>query len=146
LLPEKYFGISQKAFNSYTFTLCGIFLAMVDPAKSSQFFVIQKLYDYIMWVTPLISKLPKDRKFGIGDRVLNKLYDTMELLLLARYDKHKRATLLQEANIKLEMVRLYQRMFVDEHLWNVQRYEYGANHVNEIGSLIGAWLHKASTN
>ncbi len=119
---------------------------MAEQAAPNQFFVIQKLYDYIMWVTPLISKLPKDRKFGIGDRVLNKLYDTMELLLLARYNKQKRVSLLQEANIKLEMVRLYQRMIVDEKLWNVQRYEYGVNHVNEIGSLIGAWLQKTTAN
>lgn len=119
---------------------------MAEQALPNQFFVIQKLYDYIMWITPLISKLPKDRKFGIGDRVLSKLYDTMELLLMARYSKQKRTALLQEANVKLEMVRLYQRMIVDEKLWNVARYEYGAVHVNEIGSLIGAWLQKSSAN
>jgi hypothetical protein len=115
---------------------------MSEAGASNQFFVIQKLYDYIMWVTPLITKLPKDRKFGIGDRVLTRLYDTMELLLLARYSKAKRADLLREANIKIEMVRLYQRMIVDEKLWNLQRYEYGALRLNEIGSLIGAWLNK----
>lgn len=119
---------------------------MNEPVKSNQFFVIQKLYDYIMWITPLISKLPKDRKFGIGDRVLNKLYDTMELLLMARYNKQRRLALLQEANVKLEMVRLYQRMIVDEKLWNVQRYEHGANRVNEVGSLIGAWVQKHQTS
>ena len=105
---------------------------MSEQPAPSQFFVIQKLYDYIMWITPLISKLPKDRKFGIGDRVLNKLYDTMELLLLARYNKQQRAALLAEANVKLEMVRLYQRMIVDDKLWNTQRYEYRAIHINEI--------------
>lgn len=89
-----------------------------------------------MWITPLISKLPKDRKFGIGDRVLNKLYDTMKLLLLARYNKQQRAALLAEANVKLEKVRLYQRMIVDEKLWKTQRYEYRAIHINEIGRKI----------
>jgi hypothetical protein len=60
-----------------------------------------------MWVSPFVTKLPKDRKFGIGDRLHTKLYDTMELLLLARYSKAKRADLLREANTKIERVRFF---------------------------------------
>ena len=118
-----------------------IFLKKMEEKKEkNEFYVIQKLYDYIMWITPLINRLPRDKKFGIGDRLLNKLYDIMELLLIARYEKNNRQKVLKEANIKLEMSRMYQRLIIDEKLWNLSRFEFASKSINEVGALIGSWI------
>ncbi len=113
---------------------------MEEKKEKNEFYVIQKLYDYIMWITPLINRLPRDKKFGIGDRLLNKLYDIMELLLIARYEKNNRQKVLKEANIKLEMSRMYQRLIIDEKLWNLSRFEFASKSINEVGALIGSWI------
>ena len=53
--------------------------------KVKELTVIQKMTDYIDWVSPLINRFPKDKKFTIGDRLLNKLYSVLELLIKSKY-------------------------------------------------------------
>lgn len=103
--------------------------------------VIQKLYDYIKWVSPLINRLPKDRKFTIGDRLLNKLYNVLELLIEAKYStKEKRKQLLIKANINMEIIRFYNRLLKDENLWSIKRYQFALESVNEVGVQLGGWI------
>lgn len=54
-------------------------------SKVKELTVIQKMTDYIDWVSPLINRFPKDKKFTIGDRLLNKLYSVLELLIKSKY-------------------------------------------------------------
>jgi len=103
--------------------------------------VIQKLYDYIKWVSPLINRLPRDRKFTIGDRILNKLYSVLELLIEAKYSSYDiRIDLLKKANINMEIIRFYNRLLRDEDLWSVKRYQFALESVNEVGLQLGGWI------
>ena len=56
-------------------------------SKVKELTVIQKMTDYIDLVSPLINRFPKDKKFTIGDRLLNKLYSVLELLIKSKYGK-----------------------------------------------------------
>lgn len=72
--------------------------------KTEELMVIQKLYDYLVWISPIINRLPRDRKFTIGNRVLNRLYDVLEDLIKAKYrPKNKKFELLEQANVGLEI-------------------------------------------
>jgi hypothetical protein len=51
--------------------------------------IIQKTYDLIKWYVPILDKLPKNHKFGLGDRIVSGLYDLLEGLILARYAREK---------------------------------------------------------
>lgn len=51
--------------------------------------IIQKTYDLIKWYIPLLNKLPRDHKLMLGNRVIERLYDILEQLILARYTKQK---------------------------------------------------------
>lgn len=51
--------------------------------------IIQKTYDLIKWYIPILNRLPKYHKFGLGDRMINGLYDLLEGLLVARYSREK---------------------------------------------------------
>jgi hypothetical protein len=108
--------------------------------KADELLVIQKLYDYLIWVSPIINRLPRDKKFTIGDRLLNKLYDVLEDLIKAKYRSRKKLELLRQANVGLEIVRFYQRLILSDNLWDRKRYQFASKSVNEIGILLGKWV------
>ena len=70
--------------------------------------IITKLYQVIVWTVPLLSKLPRDHRFLLGDRIAGGLYDLLGTLVRARYRKEKRA-LLAEASERLSVLRLQVR-------------------------------------
>lgn len=51
--------------------------------------IIQKTYDLIKWYVPIINRLPKSHKFVLGDRIINRLYNLLEGLIVVRYAKQK---------------------------------------------------------
>ena len=102
--------------------------------------VITKMYDYIKWVSPLINKLPRDRKFTLGDRFLNRLYDSLEEMIKAKYRRIGKLDLLEKVNVNLEICRYYQRLLHEENLWSVKRYKYSSGLINEVGKLLGNWI------
>lgn len=108
--------------------------------KADELLVIQKLYDYLIWVSPIINRLPRDKKFTIGDRLLNKLYDVLEDLIKAKYRSRNKLELLEQANVGLEIVRFYQRLILSDNLWDRKRYQFASKSVNEIGILLGKWV------
>ena len=108
--------------------------------KAGELLVIQKLYDYLIWVSPIINRLPRDKKYTIEDRLLNRLYDVLEDLIKAKYRSRKKIELLEQANVGLEIVRFYQRLILSDNLWDRKRYQFASKSVNEIGILLGKWV------
>jgi hypothetical protein len=51
--------------------------------------IIQKSYDLIRWYVPILNRLPRDHRFLLGDRIIAGLYDVLEQLIMARYEKEK---------------------------------------------------------
>jgi len=76
---------------------------MSKRKETEELLVIQKLYDYLVWISPLINRFPRDRKFTIGDRILNRLYDVLEDLIKAKYRRNNKIDLLEQANVGLEI-------------------------------------------
>ena len=113
---------------------------MSKRKETEELLVIQKLYDYLVWISPLINRFPRDRKFTIGDRILNRLYDVLEDLIKAKYRRNNKIDLLEQANVSLEIVRFYQRLILSDNLWNKQRYGFASKSVNEVGLLLGKWV------
>ena len=46
--------------------------------------IVTKLYSVLLWVLPQLSKLPRDHRFLLGDRIAAGLYDQMESLVRTR--------------------------------------------------------------
>ena len=85
--------------------------------------IIQKTYDLIIWYVPIINRLPKTHKFQIGDRLVNNLYNFLELLIIAKYASEK-LNILESINPKLDIVRYQTRIILDFQIINNKRYEY----------------------
>jgi hypothetical protein len=85
--------------------------------------VIQKTYDLIKWYIPILNRLPKSHKYGLGDRIVNQLYNLLEGLIRAKYSSDK-LTLLESLNVELTIIRYQTRLLHDFQLIAVNRYEF----------------------
>ena len=101
---------------------------------------VGKLYDFILWTLPIISRMPRSHKFTIGDRMENLLLDTLELLIEATYTRDGKRDLLRRANLNLEKLRYLFRLCKDMDLVNLRRYEHASRCINEVGKLVGGWI------
>ena len=103
---------------------------------------LNKLYDLILWIVPVLEKYPKGQKYLVGDRIETMLLDVMELIVQAAYTRNK-APLLYSANLKIETLRHLIRLSRDLKLISVKKYEYASRELNEVGAEIGGWLKYA---
>ncbi len=101
--------------------------------------IIQKTYDLIKWYVPILDRLPKNHKFTLGERMINRLYNILEELIKARFIKQK-IEILNGINIQLDILRYQTRLLHDYKLINTKRYEYINQLVKEIGIDLGAWI------
>jgi hypothetical protein len=105
---------------------------------------IARLYDFILWVIPKIEKFPRSQRFVLGDRIEIAAIETLELLIEAAYTR-KKASLLRQANLKLEKLRYLIRLAKDLKLINIKSYQFAAEAMDVTGRSIGGWL-KYSTH
>ncbi len=74
--------------------------------------VVEKHYQFILWMLPKLAKYPRDQRFLLADRVERCLLDILNLLLRAAYSREKKEYL-AEANFKLEETRYLLRISRD---------------------------------
>lgn len=114
-----------------------------NPAKiashKSDVVVLPLLYDLIVWLSDKISAYPKKFKYSLGERITNTLLDILERLIEARYSGKKKSHFLRQANILLEKLRYLVRLSKDLQCVSIKEYEYAANKLHEIGSMVGGW-------
>jgi hypothetical protein len=106
---------------------------------------IEAHYRFLVWLAPLLEKLPKSHKFTIGDRIENIALDVLEALIEATYTK-ERTQHLRRANLGIEKLRFLLRLAADLRLLDRRRYEHAARTLDDTGRLVGGWMkaHTAS--
>lgn len=111
----------------------------MKPSQANELPILQKAYDLVKWYVPILNRLPRDHKFGLGDRMISELYDILEGLVLARYAHHK-LDLLQPLTGKLALLTYQTRLLFDFQLVKLQRYEYASNLLDELGRQLNGWI------
>ncbi|WP_309143279.1 diversity-generating retroelement protein Avd [Nostoc sp. CHAB 5836] len=82
---------------------------------TSDLLIIQKTYDLIKWYVPILNRLPRAHQFLLGNRIITELYDLLDVLIIARYAKHKLAHL-ELLNSKLDILRYQTRLLLEFNL------------------------------
>ena len=100
--------------------------------------VIQDTHKAIEWFIPQIEKLPRSRKFTLGERMELRLLSFLELLIEAAYARNK-APLLQEANLKIDLVRHLWRLTYNLGNISIKQYEMGSKHLVALGMQVCGW-------
>ncbi|MBI5699767.1 diversity-generating retroelement protein Avd [Candidatus Saganbacteria bacterium] len=105
--------------------------------------VITYAYDFIKWAIPHIAKFPRNQRYTLGERIENKLFCLLELLIEAQYSKDK-ANALKKANLEIEQMRHLFRLCYDLRLINLKTYELSSKYLMDIGAQIGGWIKQQS--
>ena len=87
---------------------------MADLRRHEELIVITMTYDLILWSCNHTGKFPRNHRFVLGERIERNLYDLLEILIRAKYTKH-RQELLEQANLLLEILRFQMRLDKDLH-------------------------------
>lgn len=100
---------------------------------------VQSCHELLLWMIPHLDKFPRARRFTLGERLETGLLTVLELVVEASYT-HKKLALLQQANVKLEVVRHLWRLAHELKVMATRQYEHGAKLIDDLGRQIGGWL------
>lgn len=103
------------------------------------------MYQFILWLIPVLNGLPRSQKFLLGDRIQSTALEVLDQLIEAAYSR-ERVGLLRRANLSLEKLRFWMRLSKDLRLLDFKRYEFAARCIDDVGRQVGGWLraNKAS--
>lgn len=96
----------------------------------------------MVWLLAHTGKFPKAERFRLAKRVDDALFDFHKHLTVAVYRPDTR-THLQNADLHLNLLRAYLRLALELQYTSPKQYQYAAEHISEIGRLLGGWLKKA---
>jgi hypothetical protein len=82
---------------------------MADLKRYEELVVITKTYDLILWSCKHTDKFPRNHRSVLGERIERNLYDLLEILIRAKYNR-QRQPLLEQANLILEILRFQMRI------------------------------------
>ena len=100
---------------------------------------IQDCRDLLLWMIPHLDKLPKNRRYTLGEKLENRILTVLESLVSAAYTANKRP-LLQQANRDLEVCRHLWQLCFDFRAVSVSSYEHGCKLMFSLGKQIGGWI------
>jgi len=104
--------------------------------------VLEKMYQFLLWLIPTVDKFPRAQKFLLGDRIQTAALDVMEHLVKAAYSRDK-LSILNQINLQLETLRFLFRLAYDLKLMDMRRYEFASRALDDVGRMVGGW-RKAS--
>jgi len=104
---------------------------------------VNACHDLLLWIIPQLDKLPRVRRFTLGERIENGLLDVLEQLTDAAYSRAKAETL-RQANLRLDRVRHLWRLGHELKALPTRPYGHGAQLLEDLGRQVGAWRRSAA--
>jgi len=101
--------------------------------------IIVKTYNLTKWYIEKLSRLPRNHRFTLGDKIQQSLLDLLMFVSDAIYSKNKKP-ILQEANKELEKLRILSRLMKDLKLLPHESYRFVSLSIDEIGKMLGGWI------
>src|SRR3954471_9259309 len=98
---------------------------MANLKRHEDLVVITKTYDLILWSCNHTGRFPRNHRFVLGERVERNLYELLETLVQAKYTKG-RQRLLEQANLRLEVLRFQMRLAKDLQCLKASSYGFAA--------------------
>jgi hypothetical protein len=113
------------------------------PSQAAQSPIFAKTHDLLIWLLQHTARFPKNERFRMAKRVDDSAFRFYDLIARATKSGDKRRSVLLEADLELDRLRLNVRLCVELKLLNGAQYEYAAAALVEIGKLLGGWIKTA---
>jgi hypothetical protein len=104
---------------------------------------VQACHALLVWMIPQLDKFPRLRRFTLGERIERAVLEVLELLVEAAFSRSKRVPL-QQANLRLEVLRHLWRAAHELQVLPTRRYEHGARLMDDLGRQVGGWLRSTA--
>lgn len=101
--------------------------------------ILQRAKDLSAYLYISFVKYPKYEKLGFVADYKKTLFQFLSLIIAAQKKYYKKTTL-QDADVQLELLRLFNDLSYDLKFIDEKRYLLVANMTNEIGRLLGGWI------
>ena len=102
--------------------------------------VVEASRRFLRILDEYVVKMPRDRKFTFGDRIINRGIDLLETVVDAYYSprnlKHQK---IAAANIHCEMLRQLLRMLYEQGVHDLKKHEHFTRELDAIGKSLGGW-------
>jgi hypothetical protein len=107
--------------------------------SSGELPIIEACLDLIRWFVPLLQRLPRQHKFGLGDRLVGHLYHLLEQLVQACFARAK-LPILEPLKGQIVVIQLQIRLLHQFQLIDLQRYEHASRLITAIAKQHSGWL------
>jgi hypothetical protein len=101
--------------------------------------ILEATLELIRWFLPILHRLPRQHRHGLGDRLIAHLYELMEQLALARFQRDK-LPILEPLAGRLHLIQLQTRLLHEFTLIDLRRYEHASRLIAAIGRQHSGWL------
>ncbi len=101
--------------------------------------VVQKAYDWALWIIPKVEKFPKSFKFSIGQSLVTASIELLMNLVDATYQA-RNAGSLGAAVREVNRIRYLMRLAKDLRVVNLAGHEFAGKAMDEVGRMAGGWL------
>jgi len=102
----------------------------------------QKVYDFLLYIYPVVAKFPKFEKFTLQTQIKNCVIDMQREIIRANKSANKKSHL-YSADILLQELKMLIRLAHDLRYINPKQYEVVSKKVTEIGSILGGLIKHA---
>ena len=106
--------------------------------------IFTRTYDLLRWLLPVTVRFPRQHRFVLAQSLQRTALELQERLIEASRGP-RTLERLQAADVTLTKLRFYLRLSHDLGLLPTRGYAHGAQRVDEIGRLLGAWIKAQNT-
>jgi len=106
------------------------------------FLIFQKAYDFITVIFPIITKMPKDHRFILGQQMEDKTLQIADMIILVnKLDTNMRKKYFSKFSDMFDILMIRVRLSRDLKLITERQYMRIMEKENELIKLIYNWLH-----
>ncbi len=92
-----------------------------------------------------VEKMPKGRKFTVGDRLVTLSISLLEQITDAYYSpRSEKAFKIKRANNQCETIRQIFRLQFESDAHDLRKHEHISRELDKLGSLLGGWVKSIS--
>lgn len=101
--------------------------------------IYQKAYDAALYALPVLNRLPKAYRGSLARDLQASLVQLLTGIVSANADPGRRADVLRDLDVQLEVARVLLRLSHDLSLVPTTQYGLLSQRLDEVGRLLGGW-------
>lgn len=103
--------------------------------------ILHRIYDLYKLFYQYLKSFPQKDRYSLGQKCENLILDILELIIaVIQTPKNNKINLLNEASVKLNILRIIIRLAKDVKALDFKKYIVLQEKINEIGKMLGGWI------